>query len=537
MPTDSNALDDKPSRRMLVAPTGVKMAWARSQEGETRHVDEVQTGKACGCVCLDCGGIVYAKNKGKRAHHFQHAADTHCSGEGVLHRVAKELVALIARTEGILLPESLGVIEREGLRGDIVLHEWRVPSQVFMAAESELESQHWRHVIPDVLLTDAAGRLLVVEVAVTHFKGESEADFYRQQKVDAVEIDLSGVSWRSTRQDLIDRLKGKVPYRWIFRGDALEVAERVGREAEKSDVLARAESVQNLPSLAPALFSHTELGELNRIVPGIDAVASRMGLNGDELHEKHIEMVRIQEVLDPWRIEDERWVNRALVGARRKEVNLYIQPAWILSKQGEQKPYLLPALVISVPESGSNVRAIPATWHGIKSWREKARAIALKRLDARILKDQQKQNRLDSFKRKFAAASVTERVKLIERKWGRPFPYDPGSFDKHWQAHDAIWKALLWIYCIQPSLNKMEPVHVERLARHEWVCGLLGLEPDDAAMLARKKQIDDWLRPLAEQGLAVRGLAGWYEFSCSLGDGVFGLREKDFHERPGKRHS
>jgi hypothetical protein len=364
--------------RAMVATSRVKMAWARDRDGDIRHVDEVKTGKACECVCLDCGGVVYARNGGTRAHHFQHAADHNCTGEGVLHRVAKEFLAQIAQTEGILLPESRGSIDHEDWRGLQRSIEWVVPARRFIAKEVELESQRWKEVIPDVLLTDDSGALLAVEIAVTHFKGRDEARSYRRKGVSAVEIDLSGISWCSTRQELIDRLSGKEPSKWIFHGDAAAETRRVRHEAKEQDVIFRSEIVLNLWSRVPWVFDRHDLIRLNNIVPAIEETVSCIGKGGKTISRTHSENLDIREVLDEWSIVGERWVNRILVGRRSKPVNLYVQPEWV--EEVRVSECREPALVISVPDSISHPAF--AKWYGVDLWREKAQSIAKKDLDA-----------------------------------------------------------------------------------------------------------------------------------------------------------
>ena len=64
-------------------------------EGQLAHVDDVETGLRCGCVCVACGEQLIAKNAGRVwQHHFSHVyASSNCGGEGWLHATAKLLLA------------------------------------------------------------------------------------------------------------------------------------------------------------------------------------------------------------------------------------------------------------------------------------------------------------------------------------------------------------------------------------------------------------------------------------------------------------
>lgn len=507
-------------------PNGkVKMAWAVDRDGIIRHVDEVETGKACACVCLECDAVVYAKNRGNRAHHFAHAAETNCSGEGVLHRVAKQLVAHIARVEGLILPETCGSTYREDWRGDSTFIEWKLPSRTFTAVEAELESQRWRDVIPDILLTDASGSLLAVEIAVTHFKGEVEAEFYRRTKVDAVEVDLSDISWQSSRKDLIDRLKGRFPYRWIFQSEADAEAKKLLCEAEEKDVLARIQSVQKLPELASWLFCRDDLAEINAVVPVVEGSVSDIGPGGVSIKETYTAKLEIREVLDQWSTIGSRWINRILVGRSSRPVRLYIQPFWVRDREFPCSASEEPLLVISVPDGGPRVYSVLAEWHGVDRWHERARAMAKKKVEARVNQLQSKQRKLNGYQERFSKADDSERIRLLESKLGHSFIYSLGSYHDAWNACEAIWKGLLWAYCIKPTAERCKSVNVEGMASNEWVCGMLGIEADGASMLARRKMIQDWMRYLERQGYASRGLGGWYELKADMGQRIPGLTE------------
>lgn len=508
--------------RAMVATSRVKMAWARDRDGDIRHVDEVKTGKACECVCLDCGGVVYARNGGTRAHHFQHAADHNCTGEGVLHRVAKEFLAQIARVEGIVLPESRDSIDHEDWRGQQRSIEWEVPARLFLAKEAELESQRWKTVIPDVLLTDESGALLAIEIAVTHFKGEDEARFYRRKGIDAVEIDLSGISWRSTRQDLIDRLKGKLPFKWIFHGAAAAAAGRVRREAKEIDVLTRSDSVLKLPERISWLFDRYDLARLKAVVPAIEETASCIGRGGKTITQTYSADLNIREVVDDWAPVGSRWINRILVGNRSKPVNIFVQPDWV-AEGSLSSECLEPTLVISVPDNVC--QPVFAKWYGVDRWREKAQSIARKNLEEIIKVDGEKGRSQEGFLRRFSSADIAWRIKFLGRRLGHVFTYDLGHYHEEWNAHEAIWKALLWIYCIKSDQKRYVSINVDYLAGNDWVCGMLGMSGDDHAFESRKKLICEWMMRLEDNGIATLELDGRCHLRVDASNRVPGLSQ------------
>lgn len=76
----------------------VEMEYARHvKDKDVVHVSKVERGKACGCVCLDCGDPVVAKKGEIKEWHFSHVGGmpnslSSCSGESVRHKAAKDIL-------------------------------------------------------------------------------------------------------------------------------------------------------------------------------------------------------------------------------------------------------------------------------------------------------------------------------------------------------------------------------------------------------------------------------------------------------------
>ena len=76
--------------------------YGRGPDGELRHIEDVERGEACNCVCPDpsCGQTLIARKGTKRAHHFAHKRGT-CEWaveyvvSAVAERVVREAGALV----------------------------------------------------------------------------------------------------------------------------------------------------------------------------------------------------------------------------------------------------------------------------------------------------------------------------------------------------------------------------------------------------------------------------------------------------------
>ena len=71
------------------------LTYALDSSNKLKHVDAVENGMSCGCVCPCCKEKLMAKNGGtKRMHHFAHVSGVDCEGayETMLHLLAKERI-------------------------------------------------------------------------------------------------------------------------------------------------------------------------------------------------------------------------------------------------------------------------------------------------------------------------------------------------------------------------------------------------------------------------------------------------------------
>ncbi|MEM9488183.1 MAG: competence protein CoiA family protein, partial [Myxococcota bacterium] len=63
------------------------------RDGAIVHVSEVASGYQPDCRCVLCGGALVARKGRVKAHHFAHASAAPCTGESILHHLAKRMLA------------------------------------------------------------------------------------------------------------------------------------------------------------------------------------------------------------------------------------------------------------------------------------------------------------------------------------------------------------------------------------------------------------------------------------------------------------
>ncbi|ESZ01866.1 competence protein CoiA family protein [Mesorhizobium sp. LNHC209A00] len=201
-----------------------QLVYGRSTDGNLLHISEVQRGLACGCICPACDGQLVARTKADhKVPHFAHYSGEACGGgpETVIHLLAKEA---FRSNPKMLLPERLGLDERK----QVVMK----PGQEVATEFLRLEYTDPKEIVPD-LYVRALGYDLFVEVAVTHFCGDTKLQHLRDHRTPAVEIDLSKLPRDSTREVIVDAVLRSAPRHWLFH-PGIEAAQAKFKKDEEA---------------------------------------------------------------------------------------------------------------------------------------------------------------------------------------------------------------------------------------------------------------------------------------------------------------
>jgi hypothetical protein len=163
------------------------VVFVRRQTGELAHIDEVDNGKACRCVCLACNESLIARQGDVRGHSFAHPSGTQCSHalEAMLHGVAVEF---IRRRKCFVTPAlhvEAGVLAPHGRIGDVR----QIAAMQVPVTEVSLQMRSpWPR--PSVVAT-IKGRELLIHVAVDHPATGQKRQRLGELQQAAVEIDLT----------------------------------------------------------------------------------------------------------------------------------------------------------------------------------------------------------------------------------------------------------------------------------------------------------------------------------------------------------
>lgn len=203
-------------------------------DGKLTHVSQVPSGLACGCRCPGCDAPLIAKKGKAKLHHFAHAKDADCGGgvETALHLAAKQI---LEQRKRVFLPTVEVKVPRKGYSRvlDVLAHE-----QEYSLDQVTLE-QRIDSIVPDVM-AHIRGRVIAIEIKVSHAVDENKAARFRALNLSAIEIDLSKAPRTFTLEELEPLVIGPGSHKsWVFNAAALRRCEQILSRGKVRDTVYR----------------------------------------------------------------------------------------------------------------------------------------------------------------------------------------------------------------------------------------------------------------------------------------------------------
>jgi hypothetical protein len=169
---------------------------------DIRNLPLSRNGLTCGCTCVECDKPLEACQGEKRAWYFRHAKPTSCKGGPMtaLHIMAQHLLkgSHTLKTKGGEVSYSHGVTE------------YAIPGSRFEA---------------DVAGDKPDGSKFLIEIYVTHklFEVDDKVKFIREQKLHAIEINLSKVDPNIRKEDLLNLLLNETRLQKVIYSPSTEI--------------------------------------------------------------------------------------------------------------------------------------------------------------------------------------------------------------------------------------------------------------------------------------------------------------------------
>lgn len=172
-------------------------------DGKLVHIDDVEKGKDCECLCPHCKAQLVAKKGERRVKHFAHYTLAECDHgtETALHLMAKNIVAETCTLFVPFVPKTEYDLAGNG--------------RVMTFERAEQEKQLSSNIRGDVVLYNG-NSFLNVEIKVTHEVDKQKAIDLFNLGVPTIEVDLSDLKSSFTpemvKQRLIDGKKTSLIY-------------------------------------------------------------------------------------------------------------------------------------------------------------------------------------------------------------------------------------------------------------------------------------------------------------------------------------
>lgn len=196
--------------------------WAL-QNNKLVHINDVERGLACNCICPKCESILIAhkgsrkENSGGRKRenwHFQHYNSENCVGgaETSIHLAAKDLVE---RKRYIRVPILFGKLNE----GDFI----KILDYKGFTAIAVFKEVYIDDIKPDILMEFefnlngvVYNRKLIVEIAVTHLVDDIKKEKIKRLGISTIEIQLSNIQNIKTDKELWKELLKRSNLEWIY---------------------------------------------------------------------------------------------------------------------------------------------------------------------------------------------------------------------------------------------------------------------------------------------------------------------------------
>ncbi|RJG38791.1 competence protein CoiA family protein [Motilimonas pumila] len=457
----------------------VKAAWAKNAAGDVVHIDSVSNGLKCGCICVDCGGKMVARQNGNKAPHFAHHTHVDCSGESALHAAAKQIILNAAMTGQIITrpntAESVQYIDHFDISHQRYLPP--TPPATLSGAETEVRRGD---VIVDVLCKTASTKF-AVEIHFRHAKSECDVLKFKRMGLECFEIDISQVDWDISPEALEEFVLHTAARKWIcFNKSHLQEQQTLQSLQEYVDGKNR----DKFNSMFYWLRAMTESLDFQDItLPSLSYTTSSTDFMGKRERLKHTEEFKITGVKGAVSINEKEYTYCIPVEINSKTtVMLYLFPPETPFSSNDDRPSLVQYYSFEYDE----VVTKRSHWVNVETWKKKLVKKAKCQL-SRKLADR------EDYLTRFKSMSDEKKVHFLSKSLGVPVPSPmslTGRYSHPWNTRDFVWKALV----VECFLRKKKECSTDVIATDKWMLALLNAKDNELQAEKRSKSIYFWFK-------------------------------------------
>ena len=202
------------------------------KDGNIVSIDDVPSGKECGCVCPACGDELIARKGQKRMHHFAHRSNEDCEYgyESSLHLAAKDI---LSRSKKMVIPPIYVEFPQSGKPKELISKERKIPID-----DVELEKR-FDDIIPDIVVY-SGDKYFFIEIYVTHPIDDEKLKKLKEKNISTIEIDLSKIKRDISVEELSDILLKTSPQKsWKYNAVSGKWYQRFVKASDKMPLTQR----------------------------------------------------------------------------------------------------------------------------------------------------------------------------------------------------------------------------------------------------------------------------------------------------------
>jgi hypothetical protein len=171
----------------------IKLPFGLNIDNVIVHIENVESGGECNCMCLDCKSPLIAVKGSIRQHHFRHKDVNECKGglESAIHQAAKQI---IIEKKQIKLPELVSIATEADSRGKKHSERKLVVQDGTIVKFDSVEEEKTLHEMKADILAMIAGKQLIVEIFYRHKVDDGKIAKIKKANISAVEVDLSNLT-------------------------------------------------------------------------------------------------------------------------------------------------------------------------------------------------------------------------------------------------------------------------------------------------------------------------------------------------------
>ncbi len=171
----------------------IKLPFGLNKDNELVHVNDVDRGKECNCVCPDCGSPLIASKGDKNQHHFKHAIINDCQGgfESAIHLAAKKM---IRGKKNITLPQCIAIASARDSKGKNHTEQKTVRKNAESISFDTVDEEIELHDMRADLLAKKENTPLIIEIFYRHKVDDQKIEKIKKANISAIEINLSNLT-------------------------------------------------------------------------------------------------------------------------------------------------------------------------------------------------------------------------------------------------------------------------------------------------------------------------------------------------------